>query len=202
MYPLQHEEEFVKHLSEGSQNAYELLFSRYWTHVFAVVKLLVKSQEQAEDISQEIFVKVWNRREDLGEVKNIKAYLYTIARNTTLDHLRKKVLVTENLEQMIHYFTDHALTPVQRMEYKELENIISRGIATLPSKVKEVFVMSRIDGLSHEEIAARLDISVTSSKTYVVRALKLLRHYMSKNTDLQVLVLGALLLEKIISQTK
>ena len=69
-------------------------------------------------------------------------------------------------------------------------------------KVKEVFILSRIDGLSHEQIAEQLNISVTSSKTYIVRALKSLRQSIAKNTKIELLVLASLLLEQILSETK
>ncbi|MBL1407173.1 RNA polymerase sigma factor [Sphingobacterium faecale] len=196
------ERDFIEHLIKGSDQAFQLLFEKYWTHVFGTVKKLVKSPEIAEDITQEIFVKVWNRRKDLSSINNIEAYLYTVSKNTTLDALRKKVLLTDNIEHLIHYFKDQALTPQQSLEYQELQQNIQQAIDILPEKVKEVFVLSRFEGLSHEEISEKLNISITSSKTYIVRALKLIRAHMANNTDLPLLAMAALLLEKIISHTK
>lgn len=198
----QKEKDFIEHLAKGADQAFQMLFEKYWSHVFSTVKKLVKSPELAEDISQEIFVKVWHRREELSTISNIEAYLYTVSKNTTLDALRKKVLVTENIDQLIHYFKDQSLTPQQRLEYQELQQNIQQAIDILPEKVKEVFVLSRFEGLSHEEISEKLHISITSSKTYIVRALKLIRAYMANNTDLPLLVMAALLLEEIISHTK
>ncbi|ERJ59370.1 RNA polymerase sigma factor [Sphingobacterium paucimobilis] len=198
----QKEKDFIEHLAKGANQAFQMLFEKYWSHVFSTVKKLVKSPELAEDIAQEIFVKVWHRREELSTISNIEAYLYTVSKNTTLDALRKKVLITENIDQLIHYFKDQALTPQQRLEYQELQQNIQQAIDTLPEKVKEVFVLSRFEGLSHEEISEKLNISITSSKTYIVRALKLIRAYMATNTDLPLLVMAALLLEEIISHTK
>lgn len=196
MHIFQEDSDLIEQLAEGSTAAFEKLFARYWSHVFTTVKKLIKSHELAEDVSQEIFVKVWSRRQELSSVTNIEAYLYTIARNTTLDVLRKKVLVTDNLEQLIHYFSDHALTPEQRLEYKELQHSIQESINALPEKLKAVFVLSRIEGLSHEEIAVKLDISITSSKTYIVRALKIIRAHMASNMDLNTILIATLLLEK------
>lgn len=202
MYSLKHDKHFFKQLAKGSSEAFEQLFEVYWMHVYTVVEQLVKTKQQAEDISQEVFIKLWNKKEELYDIQNIEAYLYTIARNSTLDHLRKKVLVTENLEQMIQYFADNNLDPIKKLEYKELEVFINTAISNLPDKVKEVFILSRIDGLSHEQIAEQLNISVTSSKTYIVRALKSLRQSIAKNTKIELLVLASLLLEQILSETK
>lgn len=90
MHIFQEDSDLIEQLAEGSTAAFEKLFARYWSHVFTTVKKLIKSHELAEDVSQEIFVKVWSRRQELSSVTNIEAYLYTIARNTTLDVLRKK----------------------------------------------------------------------------------------------------------------
>ncbi|MCY4780236.1 RNA polymerase sigma-70 factor [Sphingobacterium sp. UT-1RO-CII-1] len=202
MYSLKHDKQFFKQLAEGSSEAFEQLFEVYWMHVYTVVEQLVKTKQQAEDISQEVFIKLWNKKEELYDIQNIEAYLYTIARNSTLDHLRKKILVTENLEQMIQYFADNNLDPIKKLEYKELEVFINTAINNLPDKVKEVFILSRIDGLSHEQIAAQLNISVTSSKTYIVRALKSLRQSIAKNTKIELLILASILLEQILSETR
>ena len=202
MHTLKYDKYFFKQLAEGSAEAFEKLFEVYWTHVYTIVAQLVKEKQQAEDISQEVFIKLWNKKEALNDIQNIESYLYTIARNSTLDHLRKKVLITENLEQMIQYFADNNLDPAKKLEYKELEVFINKSIDKLPPKVKEVFILSRIEGLSHEEIAGKLHISVSSSKTYIVRALQSLRLSIAKNSNIELLILASLLLEQVLSKTK
>lgn len=198
----QEDENFIKNLVEGSDQAFQVLFEHYWSHVFGTVKKLVKSPELAEDISQEVFAKVWKQRQEFAVINNIQAYLYTVAKNTTLDALRKNILVTDNIEHLIHYFKDNSLTPQQRLEYRELQQNIQEAIDLLPEKLKQVFTLSRFDGLSHDEISKKLNISITSSKTYIVRALRLIKSHMIDNADLPLLITAALLLEEIISKTK
>jgi RNA polymerase sigma-70 factor (family 1) len=194
MSDLTKEEEWLEQLSEGSAAAYEQLFATYWPQIHTLVKMLVKSEVQAEDLAQEIFIKIWNRRTDLKNVHNLQAYLYTIARNASLDFLKKRVLVTENLDHMIVYLKDESLGPEQRMMYKDLETCLHEGINNLPDTVRKVFVMSRFEHLSHEEIAQQLDISIHSSKVYVVRALKALRLHMRNHAHVHYVVVGALIL--------
>lgn len=178
-------------LAEGKEQAYKQLFQQYWSHIYGVVLSLVKSREQAEDISQEIFTKLYHNRQQLKGVQDLQSYLFIIARNTSIDFLRKKVLTTANLETLIGYFQDPQPLPDGLLEYKELDQKLKDAIAQLPAQVREVFIKSRVEGLSHEEIAKELGISVFSSKTYVVRALQRIRKFMESHDELAMLLLLA-----------
>ncbi len=178
-------------LAEGKEQAYKQLFQQYWPHIYGVVLSLVKSREQAEDISQEIFTKLYHNRQQLKGVQDLQNYLFIIARNTSIDFLRKKVLTTANLETLIGYFQDPQPLPDGLLEYKELDQKLKDAIAQLPAQVREVFIKSRVEGLSHEEIAKELGISVFSSKTYVVRALQRIRKFMESHDELAMLLLLA-----------
>lgn len=197
MSDLSKDEDWLKELSEGSIAAYERLFSNYWPRVYTLVKMLVKSDVQAEDLTQEIFIKLWNRKSDLQQVNNMEAYLYKIARNASLDFLKKRVLVTENLEHLIGFLKDDALGPEQRLVYKDLQSYLDEGINALPTKIRQVFLLSRYQDKSHEEIAQELGISIHSSKAYVVRALQALRIHMRKHSHVKYIVMAASLMSSL-----
>lgn len=191
------DEDWLKQLSEGTNEAYEKLFATYWPRIYSLVHMLVKSDIQAEDLTQDIFIKIWNNKEDLPQIRNLDAYIYTVARNASLDFLKKRVLVTDNLENLIINLRDDALGPEQQLVYKDLKNCLRDGIDALPVNIREVFILSRYEGLSHEEIAAQLGISVYTSKTYVVRGLKALRLYIRHHAQVQSILLAFLILNRM-----
>ena len=119
----------------------------------------------------------------LTEVKNLGSYLYTITRNLIHDHIRTRIFRESNKEFLLHYFTYHDSTQQERMEQKELSEALQEAIGQLPPQLRQVFQLSRFEGLSHEEIGQRLQITPLSSKTYMVRALLALRKKMAGYPD-------------------
>ena len=175
----------------GDQRAFALFFNHHWPQVYGTGLRLTKSPEKAQDLAQDIFIKLWENRHRLTEVKEEDAYVYILARNVILDFLRKRVFDTDNIEALMDYFEDSAICPQEKLEYNELEKTLKSAIDKLPGKVKDVYLLSRVDGLTHEQIAKKLNISVASSKTYVVRALQDIRKFMALHTDNTAIVIAA-----------
>jgi RNA polymerase sigma-70 factor (family 1) len=189
--PLYDQEDIRARVALGDQQAFALFFNYHWPQVYGTGLRLTKSPEKAQDLAQDIFIKLWENRHRLNEVKEEDAYIYILSRNVILDFLRKKVFDTENIEALIDYFEDSTISPQEKLEYNELENTLKSAIDQLPGKVKDVFVLSRVEGLTHEQIAKQLNISVVSSKTYVVRALQDIRKFMASHADNTALILAA-----------
>jgi RNA polymerase sigma-70 factor (ECF subfamily) len=183
------EPELLLRLSTGDQEAYRQLFEQYWNQVYAIGLKLSKSPELAKDLAQETFIKVWNYRDKLTEVTHFRSFLFTISRHLVIDHLRKKVFTTGNEDYLVAYFSDDASTPHEKAEYKELEQLLNSAINHLPPQMQQVFRLSRFEGLSHAEIALRMNITRITSKSYMVRALYSIRKYLSQYGDEQFLIL-------------
>jgi len=189
--PLYDQDDIRARVALGDQHAFALFFNYHWPQVYGTGLRLTKSPEKAQDLAQDIFIKLWENRHKLNEVKEEDAYIFILSRNVILDFLRKKVFDTENIEALIDYFEDSTISPQEKLEYNELENTLKSAIDQLPGKVKDVFVLSRVEGLTHEQIAKQLNISVVSSKTYVVRALQDIRKFMASHADNTALILAA-----------
>lgn len=189
------EQELLLRLSKGDPDAYRTLFELYWDSVYAIGLKLTKSPELAKDLAQESFIKVWNHREKLTEVTHFQSFLYTLTRHLVIDHLRKKVFTTGNEDYLTAYFSDDAGTPQEKAEYKELENLLNRAVNNLPPQMQQVFRLSRFEGLSHAEIALRMNITRVTSKSYMVRALNAIRQYVAQYGDQRLLLLLCLLLQ-------
>ncbi|MDD7884923.1 RNA polymerase sigma-70 factor [Flavivirga sp. 57AJ16] len=171
------DKEFISLLNEGDVAAFEILFKLYRSKLLYIASQYISSREDAEEIIQNVFLKVWTKK---NIQSNINGYLYRVTRNACLDYLRskKQLLNIENnlsqLEASINYdaFSDDAASLVIE---KELYQAVLKSIDLLPPKCKDVFVKSRIEGLNHKEISEKMDISKKTIETHITKALKHLR---------------------------
>ena len=143
-----------------------------------------KSEEQAKDLAQEIFLKIWLQRHRLTSVISFRAYLFTIARNQIYDALRILQRSPAHQELMDVFYVDSHSQP-DYIETKELQCQINSAIAQLPERMQEAFRLSRFEGYSHEEICKKMKISRFTSQNYIARAVVAIR----KNLDLQKIVM-------------
>jgi len=175
------EKTLLQLLSNGDKQAYRQLFEQYWDQVYGAGLHLTKSPEQAKDLAQDIFLKLWDLRSTLPAINNFSSYLYVITRNLVHDHLRTQVFRESNKEFLLNYFAYYDPSPHERLEQKQLGGVLDEAINNLPPKLQQVFTLSRFEGLSHEEIGKKLHISPLSSKTYMTRALTSLRKQIGEN---------------------
>jgi len=176
-------------IAGGDKQAFNQLFDAYWDQVYGTSLHLTKSPEQSKDLAQDIFLKLWERRAALPSVQNFSGFLYTITRNLVHDHLRTKVFRDSNLAFLIHYFSSDGISPQRQLEQKELTGALEQAVMRLPAQLQRVFILHRMEGLSHGEIAQRLNITPLSSKTYMVRALMALRVQLAENADKLLIII-------------
>jgi RNA polymerase sigma-70 factor (family 1) len=165
----------LKAVAAGDMQAYQRLFECYWDLVYSIGLSLTKSPEQAKDLAQDIFLKIWDKKEKLSEVRDFRSYLYTIAKHRVHDQIRSKIFHASNREFLESYFNYAESSPQQLLERKEMKEVLDAAIDKLPEQQRRVINLRRWEGLSHQEIAIKLNISPLSSKTYMVRALIALR---------------------------
>lgn len=182
------EKELLLRIAEGEEPAYRLLFDRYWLRLYELCLKMTKSPEQAKDLTQEVFEKLWAHRRSLAEVQHFEAFLVTIARNLVRNFLKKRVFQPENDGYMLAYLTQEPDMPDEYLEGRELHAAVASAIKKLPPQLQRVFLL-KFQGFSHDEIAGKLGISKATSKTYVVRALELLRKYLAQYPDALLLCL-------------
>jgi len=183
-------------IANGDVHAFAHFFRQQWPQVYGTALHLTRDPEQAADLAQDVFAKLWQQRERLRDVQHAENYLYIFSRNHVMDFLRKKVLHTENIEFLVDHLRESTANAQERLEYAELRVLMRQAIDSLPAKLKQVFLLSRADGLTHEQIAVRLGISTVSSKTYVVRALRHIRGHLAKHGEGYLIALVMLLKKK------
>jgi RNA polymerase sigma-70 factor (family 1) len=180
------EEELLRLLKGGSEFAFAQIFDRYRPQVYRTARRFLKSTELAEEIVQEVFLKLWLKREVIGEIERLDAFLYTMSRNLTFDALRKlstemvaKKDISLGAEQS-EDIADHAL---QETQYSEL---LQQAVSLLPPQQKQVFHLAKVEGLSHEAIAQQMNISRLTVKAHMAKALQSIRNHLQPHLGTMV----------------
>lgn len=177
------EKELLRLVAGGDEAAYKIFFTKYWDHIYSTAFMFAKSAELAEDLTQEVFAKIWEKRTNLSSVEKLEGYLFVTARNIFFDSLRRKVFVASNEEYLQEYFSDASASPDEKYEIKELNATIQKGIDQLPVQQQTAFRLSRFNGMSHEEIAAEMGIAKQTVKSHISRAIISLRKIVEMHSD-------------------
>ncbi len=170
--------ECVKNIQKADTNAFRLLYDGFYYDLYRFAQNTVKSKVIAEDIVQDTFIKVWDRRAQLNPDKSIQSYLFTICRNLCLDTLQKagnteslRAEIIENYEAQIN---DDDPTIKN-------EALLSQAIGSLPAQRRLVFEKAKLESLSYEQIAAELGISKGTVSDHLVKAMRSVRAYLKKS---------------------
>jgi RNA polymerase sigma-70 factor, ECF subfamily len=167
---------------EGREEAFRELVRRYERPVFSLIFRMVRDREAAEDLAQESFVKVLNHIDRYRPEFKLSSWLFKIANNVTIDHLRKKQLDTISIEGSPHATTSTEMqatsfevssqgeSALDELESRELGTAIERAIARLRPEYRSCILLRHVEGRSYEEIAATLDLPLGTVKTYIHRA--------------------------------
>lgn len=182
----------VKALSEGNENAFRKLFDTYRNELYKFSLSMVCSGFYAEEIVQEVFLKVWTKRKTLNPELSFKSYLFTITRNDTIKFL-KKAANNLKLREEVFYQSQKFANPTERyMREIELDVLKKEALDQLPPKRRLIFEMSRNDGKSYEDIAMELGLSPNTVRNQMSMALETMRSFLldKKNITLTLILLS------------
>jgi len=180
---LLNEEQLFKQLSEGGERAFETIYHHYIKRLGPFVDKMVRSPELAEEIVQDIFVQLWINRHLLTDVKHPTSYLFNMATNKTLDHLKKIANNSKLMDRIAYRSSEISNETEERLIFRESAQIIEMAVASLPQQRKLIYHLSRNEGLTNEEIAERLQLSRQTVKNQLVHALKSIREYTEKRAS-------------------
>ena len=172
------EKKILLQLKYGSKKAFESIFSTHYLALCRYAQDILKDEDQAKDVVTNLFLTIWADRKKIEVHTSIRSYLYRSTYNACLNILRRKKSENKYRDFFLHhneFAKNHdygSLSfPLSGIIEKELNGAIDRAINDLPPKCRKIFLMSRIDELSHQEIADKLDISVNTVKCHVMNAL-------------------------------
>lgn len=169
----------LQRLQEGDRDAFDLIFKLYWDPILLYLSKLVKDRADAEDLLQNIFVNLWNKRES-SSIQHLQTWLYGAARKSALFYHRTQSNQKKLITAILDYIQEERFSLSEQQQGKELQLIIDKEIEKLPLKMKEVFILSRHEQLSYKEIAERLQISDQTVKKQISNALSILRSSLKK----------------------
>ncbi len=176
------DQDLVARAAAGSERAYRELLERYQRPVFSLVYRMVRDREQAEDLAQETFVKVFNHLQRYDPKYKFSSWIFKIASNLTIDTLRRKELVTVSLQGSRHATTadeeeatritveSRDANPEEHLEAKELGEEIEQAIGTLRAEYRTAILLRHVEGRPYEEIAEIMGVPLGTVKTYIHRA--------------------------------
>jgi len=172
------EKELVEQFKLGNEIAFELIFHRTKGKLKGFLVKVLPLGEDAENVLQEIYLKLWSNRKSIKADKKFESYLFAVARNAVVDVMRKRFHRQKYLEDLycqLKEGNENCLDTLALVEYSELEKKIFELINKLPEKRKIIFKLNRIDGLTYEEIGAKLNISENTVDTQMRKSLAFLR---------------------------
>lgn len=165
----------VEALAEGDMEAYKILFFKYYPTVTAFVRGMLHESQTAEDIAQNIFMKVWLNRERLDPTLSIKNYLLVLSKHEVYNHLRaKRTRMVELCEKLSGQAVEHDQIE-ERLSSGQLSAAIDRAVEQLPQRRRQIFRLSRNEYMSNREIAERLGLEVRTVDKHLELALRDIR---------------------------
>jgi RNA polymerase sigma-70 factor (ECF subfamily) len=180
--------ELVTLLKQGDRVAFYNIYERYCRRLYGFVLRYIKIETDAEGIVQEVFIKIWESRNKLDAYTSFESFLFTIAYNNTISLLRKKANEQKYLEHLKSIQqVQNAPDLIDEHQLNELNEQIQTLLEELTPRQKEIFQLSRKEGLTHEEIAKKLNISLNTVKKHIANSLSFLKSHLDNSLIINLL---------------
>ncbi|HRZ98728.1 MAG TPA: RNA polymerase sigma-70 factor [Paludibacter sp.] len=185
------EVEMMKRLSKGDEEAFTQLFYTYSDKLFGFLYNLLRSRTIAEDIVQNVFLKIWQKRTEFSDVENIPGLLFKIAQNEAVDVMRKQSRETLGIEcQAVEETKSEKNEIMDGILETELNTILSEAVDQLPLQQKRVYQLHKEQGIKHADIAQQLNLSVSTIQSHMKLAVGNIQKYISfKYSELLILII-------------
>lgn len=168
-------DKILHELAKNNEEPLEELFNYYYPRLFNFSKSILKIEDGIDDSLQEVFVKIWQNRKNITSSATFNSYIFTITKNLLLNELRRQ-LNSENLKEQVKKLSvspEYSLS--EQIEYNDLKTKVDQIIGELPERQKEIFKLSRNEGLSHKEIAEKLGINTKTVEYHIGLAIRHIR---------------------------
>jgi RNA polymerase sigma-70 factor (ECF subfamily) len=183
-FRLNNDEDLLLRVKNGDEVAFELVFYRYKGKLYDFIRRSLPADQDAESLVQDIFTKLWINRQQLDPTKSLNAFLYTVARNEIYGQLRKVLVRRKYMEELSFSVSNAGQTTEHQLEYDELTRFVSQLVKKMPEKRREIYELSRNEGLSYKEISQQLGISENTVDSQLRKALDYLKENLRKKMAL------------------
>ncbi|HTL10046.1 MAG TPA: RNA polymerase sigma-70 factor [Chitinophagaceae bacterium] len=178
------EKDLLLQMAEGNEFAFRQLFLTYHNKLYNYIFTLSQSKEFAEDTVHDVFLKLWTNRQALTGITHLNAYIYRMAHNHAINGFKRMAAQTIMLSEMQQNAVTEVADPADTLLWKEASKFLQQSVNRLTPQQKQVFVMSREQGMKHAEIASALNISLLTVKKHLADARKVLRQSLTANYGL------------------
>ena len=175
MHRLYSDSELLSCLKTGDQAAFAEIYERYWKVMYIHALKMLRDEDDAKDIVQDLFASVWLKSPDITFTHNLSGYLYVSLRNKIINLIQQKNIRRDYLGSLALFAEETQNTTHQQITEREILKVVNCEIQKLPQKMRKIFELSRTQNLSHKEIAAQLDISDKTVKKQIGYAIKILK---------------------------
>ena len=192
------EKRLLKQISKGDEKAFRALYDAYFSHLSTFIFKLCKSTEATEEIIQDVFVKLWIRRHSLSQMDSPEAYIFSMARNKTIDYLRRLVRDTHFMELLAGQLLTNSNDAEEQLNAKELRDLIEGALSGLSEQKKKIFHLSKEEGLSHDQIAEVMHLSKSTVKNHLSETLRHIKGHLQQypNSEATLVILALLILRQ------
>ncbi|MEM6831331.1 MAG: RNA polymerase sigma-70 factor [Bacteroidota bacterium] len=194
------EENIADKIRAGDKSAFEYAFKKFYNPLFNLAKGLLHDDHLAEEQVQEVFIKLWEKKDDLKSGSALLPFLMVTTRNRCFNCIRNQKVVQKYVTEKQKHYQDQVLNEDLSEVTEELIERMYEAVQTLPEKCKEVFQLSRFKGLSHKQIAEKLSISTKTIENHITKAMRILRKELNEKKDklLFLIYVGELLINGVI----
>lgn len=172
--------DLISRLKKDDHDSFQKLFERYSLPLFRFSFSYLKSKEVAEDVVQEVFMKIWNNRKDIKNNTSFQSYLFTIALNAIRKHFNKLSRQNELKHDILFEFSENKSKFDDRSGYQFLTEKLDELINQMPEKRKEVFIKKKMEEKSLKEIAEECEITTKTVEYHITEAMKFLKKEFEK----------------------
>lgn len=167
----------------GDEIAFSKLVTPLFDRLYGFSFSVTKSETLAEEVVQDVLVKIWEHRQKLPELENLAAWVYTVTRNRAYNTLRQQLKQQEYVDHLNAYFALAPGSPEERLLLKDSIALLQKAKAKLPPRQEEIFTLSRMEGLTLDEIADQLSLSKETVKKHLTLALKSVRSFVHTHSE-------------------
>lgn len=183
------DKELLRRIADGEEQAFTTLFWRYKDMIYSTGLRLTGSVTEAEEIVQDVFVKLWTKRQDMPDIANLEGYIFMMARNYTYNSLQRTIKLSSGGGVIPEERDPAEVTADALLEEKELNELLHQAIQQLPPQQQKVYQLIKLEGLTKQEAAEKLGISVHTVKSHFDAAVRAIRAFIAARIELILLIL-------------
>lgn len=174
----------VMSLKAGNEQAFKVVYDHFSERLYGNLLRLVKSEDVARELLQEVFLKVWEKRHSIDPDKSFHAYLFRIAENLVYDFFRKIARDKKLQIHLLAHTTEVDSTYIEERSNNEYNDLLQQAIEALPPRRRQIFRLCKLNGKSYEEVALQLNISLSTISDHIVKATRFIRTYCYTHHDI------------------